>query len=295
MSYRANIVLVTAIAILAPAPFALADSRAEAQGYYNQGISLKKSGDVDAALVAFEAAVKIEPKFTAAHYSIGLIHKKKGDFEKAKKALNNAISSSAEYGPAHLSLGQILLQEGAFEDCRKEFNLAIKGKEMTSGDKAESYNGIGISYRYESKIPDAVKAFDEAISLDSKNWIYYVNKGIAINKSKDKTLLPEGEKAYRKAAELAPDKAEPWIGIGINCRKQGKFDEAIAGYEKGLSINPKDTDAWYDLASMYMKKENYDKALTAWEAYVKLAKPGSQSAQDAEAYIQQLKKKLGKQ
>ena len=248
----------------------------------------------DAALTAFEAAIKIEPKFTAALWSAGLIHKKKGESEKAKKYFQDAIASDATYGPAHLSLGQILLLEGAFADCRKSFDTAITGKDMSTSDKGEAYNGIGISYRYESNVAEAMKAFDKAIEIDPKNWMYYVNKGIAINKSKDKTLLPESEKAYRKAAELAPDKADTWMGIGISCRKQGKLEDAAAAYEKGLALTPKDKDAWYDLASVYMDQKNYEKSIEAFEAFIKLSKPDSESAKAAEAYVLQLKKKLGK-
>jgi tetratricopeptide (TPR) repeat protein len=301
------VAIVTGAAILTPAPLVYAQSRAEAQAYYKQGIALKKSGELDAALTAFEAAIKIEPKFTAALWSAGLIHKKKGETDKAKKYFQDAIASDSSYGPAHLSLGQILLLEGDFAACRKSFDSAIAGKDMTNSDKGEAYNGIAISYRYESNTAEAVKAFDKAIELDGKNWMYYVNKGIAINKSKDKTLLPEGEKAYRKAAELAPDKADPWMGIGINCRKQAaaltadkkadeaaaKLKEAAVAYEKGLAINSKDKDAWYDLASVYMDQKNYQKAIDSFEAFLKLSKPGTESAKVAEEYIKQLKKKLG--
>jgi tetratricopeptide (TPR) repeat protein len=309
MKYFPHLSAFVAIAIVAPAPIVYAQStRAEAQAYYKQGIAFKKSGELDAALTAFEEAIKIEPKFTSALWSAGLIHKKKGDTEKAKKYFNDAIASDASYGPAHLSLGQILLLEGSFSDCRKSFEKAIAAKEMTASDKGEAYNGIGISHRYESNTADAVKAFDKAIDLDGKNWMYYVNKGIAINKSKDKTLYPEGEKAYRKAAELAPDKTDPWMGIGISCRKQAaalkadkkddeanaKLKDAVVAYEKGLKIDPKDKDAWYDLASVQMDLKNYEKAIEAFEAFIKLAKPGSESAKAAEAYVQQLKKKLGK-
>jgi tetratricopeptide (TPR) repeat protein len=309
MNYHSHLALFTMIAIVAPAPVVVyAESRAEAQAYYKQGIALKKGGELDAALTAFEAAIKIEPKFTAALWSAGLIHKKKGDTEKAKKYFQDAITTDANYGPAHLSLGQMLLLEGAFADCRKSFDNAIASKEMGASDKGEAYNGIGISYRYESNVAEAMKAFDKAIELDPKNWMYYVNKGIAINKSKDKTLLPESEKAYRKAAEIAPDKADAWMGIGISCRKQAsvyaadkKVDEASAklkdaatAYEKGLALTPKDKDAWYDLASVYMDQKNYEKSIEAFEAFIKLSKPDSESAKAAEAYVQQLKKKLNK-
>ena len=45
---------------------------------------------------------------------------------------------------------------------------------------------------------------------------------------------------------------------------------------------------------MYLKKDQYQKSLDAFEAYLKLAKPGTENAAIAEEYIAQLKKKLKK-
>lgn len=269
-------------------------SRAAADAHYKKGIAAKRAGDVDGAIASFEAALKEDATYSSAMFSLGVMYKKKGDLEKAKKHLTDATKAAPDHGPSHLSLGQLILREGLFADSRVEFDAALKGKEMQTDDKAEAYNGIGVSYRYEGKTKDAVAAFDEALKLAPSNWTIYVNKAITLNKSGDKTLLADAEAAYRKAAELAPKEPDPWMGVGITCRKQGKFDDAIVAYEKGLALNPKDGDAWYDLASMYLKKEQHDKSLAAFEAYLKLAKPGSQTAEEAEAYVEQLRKKLKK-
>lgn len=268
--------------------------RAEADAHYKRGIAAKRTGDVDGAIASFEACLKADPTYGIAMFSLGVMYKKKNDIEKAKKYLTDATKTIPEHGPSHLSLAQLLLREGLFAESRTEFDLALKSKEMQTDDKAEAYNGIGVSYRYESKTKEAAAAFDEAIKLAPTNWTLYVNKAIALNKSGDKALLADAEQAYRKATEIAPKEPDPWMGVGITCRKQGKYDDAIAAYEQGLALNPKDGDAWFDLASMYLKKEQHQKSLDAFEAYLKLAKPGTTSAEDAQSYVEQLRKKLKK-
>jgi cellulose synthase operon protein C len=50
--------------------------------------------------------------------------------------------------------------------------------------------------------------------------------------------LPEAEKSFAKAAELAPWDAATLTEYGITLRQAGKFAEARAAYEKALDVNP---------------------------------------------------------
>lgn len=267
-------------------------SKSDALAFYKQGLAHKRSGEDDLAIKAFEAALKVDPKYVQAMFSLGVMHKKKGDLEKAEQYFRDAAQTEPQYGPAHLSLGQILLRKGELAEARKEFEAGLKSKEMSKGDQAECWNGIGISYRYEEKWAEAVKAYDEAIKIDPDNWTYYINKGIAQQRV-GADGLAKAEASFRKATEIAPKEFDAWNNLGIACRRQEKIDEAIAAYETALSLNEKATDSWYDLASMYLKKEQYQKALEAFEAYLKLAKPGTDTSV-AEEYVAQLKKKLKK-
>jgi tetratricopeptide (TPR) repeat protein len=296
LSSRVTIALVATVTICAEAPYALAQKEtkiAEDQALYKQGIAHKKSGDLDLAIAAFEACLKINPKHTLAMYHLGWSYKKKGDNENAEKYFALATKNAPDYGPAHLALGQVLLTKGAFPESRKAFEAALAAKEMANDDKAETWSNIGISYRYEAKYSDASKAFDEAIKLAPANWTYYHNKAVALNQSGDKAMLSDAITAAKKASELAPKEFGPWNTLGNSYRRSNKPDEAIAAYEKAVAIDPKAADVWYDLASMYMKKEQYQKALDGFQTYLKLAKPGADTS-GAEDYVEQLKKKVGK-
>src|SRR5262249_18961673 len=151
-----------------------------------------------------------------------------------------------------------------------------KAKEMATEDMAESWNGIGVSYRYEEKWPDAVKAYDEAIKLAPKNWSYYNNKGIALQRIKgkdgkeDPTSVSDAETAFKKAVELAPKEFDPLNNLGICYRKESKWDDAISAYKKALEIDPKAGDTWFDIASMYLKKDDYANSLDAFQKYLDL-------------------------
>jgi superkiller protein 3 len=280
--------------VLLTAPRGWADPRATAQAQYDRGLALKQAGKTAEALAEFQASTRSDPTFTQAHFSLGLLLKRSGDLEAAQKSFEAAIKTAADHGPSQLALAQLLLQQGEFAAARSRFALAVRGKGMESADLAEAWNGTGISFRYEARFADAIKAFDAAIQHGPGNWTYQVNKGIAANRSKDKKHLPVAEAAYRKATELAPDRAETWAGLGVSLRLQGNIEAAIAAYEQAVERNPRDADSWNDLAAMYMKHKAYDKAITALDAYLRLAKPGSAAAQAAEKQAAELRAKTQK-
>ncbi len=77
--------------------------------------------------------------------------------------------------------------------------------------------------------------------------------------------------------------------FGIDLRKNGMLDEAIANYEKAISIDPKDEALYYNLGRAYKEKGNYK---TAYEKVKKSLeiKPDFKEAQE---YLEFLRGKAG--
>jgi cytochrome c-type biogenesis protein CcmH len=86
----------------------------------------------------------------------------------------------------------------------------------------------------------------------------------------------ESATAYKRAAELVPEKAESWSNLGeaLVLASQGKFPaDAKTAFTKALARDPKDTRALYFLAVERDIAGDHKGAIDAWIALLKDSPP----------------------
>lgn len=142
-------------------------------------------------------------------------------------------------------------------------------------------------------VPELTKAY-QADSSDVKlvyqlaharSHIYYNDE-----------LSPESERLYAKAIEmLQPDPSlmhNIYGSMAIARHRLEKFRDAIKYYELSYRYNKKNISALSAIAHCYERLKEYEKSLEYYEAYLKLAKPGSSGynfAKESIDYIKQEK------
>jgi tetratricopeptide (TPR) repeat protein len=75
-----------------------------ARAHYQRGRSLKRAGESAKAIVAFEAALRIEPHYYRALIGLGDLRLREGNYEMAAAAAKAAIAVDPEGASAHLEL-----------------------------------------------------------------------------------------------------------------------------------------------------------------------------------------------
>ena len=83
----------------------------------NEGTTLLKQGDADAAVVKLQQAVKLNPDDEDAHYDLGLALARKGERAAAEREYAEALKIYPDYAEAHNNLGNLLLADGKLEDA----------------------------------------------------------------------------------------------------------------------------------------------------------------------------------
>lgn len=128
----------------------------------------------------------------------------------------------------------------------------------------EKYN-IGITAGRGRKYEDALKAYDEALSIDPNHFQSLFNKAVVLQML---GRVGEALVCYDHATQVNPMDSEVWGNRGIALRSLGRTEEAIESYYKGLGINPGDSALWSNLGialrSVGRVKEAiecYDKAI----------------------------------
>ncbi|MCF6230849.1 MAG: tetratricopeptide repeat protein [Gammaproteobacteria bacterium] len=119
-------------------------------------------------------------------------------------------------------------------------------------------------------LAEAEVAFRKAIELDPADALPWV--GLANLLGDKLNRHDEAEVAYRKAIELNPANAWPWYGLAnLLTEKLNRYDEAEAVFRKAIELDPAFAHPWNNLAILLTKKLNrHDEAEAAYRKAIEL-------------------------
>lgn len=70
----------------------------------------------------------------------------------------------------------------------------------------------------------------------------------------------QAQQCYDRAAEIDPDNAGPYIGIGAIAFQKGRLNEAQNAFKVALRLDPKSAKAFCGIAAIYQLREQYAQA-----------------------------------
>jgi protein O-GlcNAc transferase len=109
-----------------------------------------------------------------------------------------------------------------------------------------AWNNLGTAYRAEGRQTDALDAFDHSLAIRPGYADAHFNRG---NASSSLQRFPESEASYRKALELAPERADVLANLGFVLLQEGRAREALPFVERAASLSPRDISARINLVA----------------------------------------------
>ena len=91
-----------------------------------------------------------------------------------------------------------------------------------------AFINIGIAFREQGKLDEAIESYDRALSLKPDYFEAYNNKANAL---KDQGELEEAITTYKKAISLKPDYADAHVNLSFVLLSYGKLKEGLDEYE----------------------------------------------------------------
>jgi tetratricopeptide (TPR) repeat protein len=88
-------------------------------------------------------------------------------------------------------------------------------------------------------------------------------------RSAPKPRYDEAEQQYRLAAQIAPDDARAFAGLGNIYVDQGRFADAVDSYQKALKIKPDYNGAYLPLAFSLARMNRYPEAIDVYQETLK--------------------------
>jgi tetratricopeptide (TPR) repeat protein len=136
----------------------------------------------------------------------------------------------------------------------------------------------------------ALKAFDQAIALDSNNADAHFRRGqINAQLSRHEEAVAD----FSRVIELNPESPGAWYNnprgvFPLLCRAAAyvdmrHFDKAIADYSKAIELDPQNEGIWNNRAGAYRRLGQMDKAIADYSKAIEL-KPDSSGAFDSRGF-----------
>jgi S1-C subfamily serine protease/Flp pilus assembly protein TadD len=168
------------------------------------------------------------------------------DLREASSILAEAKSKLAASHTYWSIYGGLQMELANYAAASDAYQHAVKVKP----DAVESHAMLAVSYVFQEKHREALRAFEAASKLAPRDPKYYAAAGRCYMEMKQPDRAVS---FYKKAIQLAPSDAAYVARLGDAYYEMQQYADAMMAYEKSLKINPGSADAQVSLAQCYIQ------------------------------------------
>lgn len=227
--------------------------------YYNSyGEALAEVDLLKDAVIAFERAVKLEPKFPLAFTNLANALHKTGRLNESVQAYRQALALKPDLLTAHNNLGNVLNDLGRSDEAIEAYHNALK---LKPDFESAAYNLGAVQFRA-GKIQESIDSLRRALELNPKLILAHYNLGNAL---KETNQLEEAAVSYRKAIELDPGHYETYATLGALLKALGRLDEGAAACRKSIELRPDCLAGHFNLGTILHQQGKREEAISSFE------------------------------
>jgi tetratricopeptide (TPR) repeat protein len=258
--------------------------------------------DLERALAGFDAALTLEPWNASLYTERAKVYQRLGDGERAffdtaqaqhlaehvsPSKRSRSLGGSLRPNPKeslgvaplpHLNAGNVVLQlsdllkdfqskteTGAYEEAIALCNKALI---LDLPPVAASYVTMmrGECFWIRAEYDKAGKDYDEAIKLNPKNALAYVQRGISLT---ERGELEDALKDYAEAIRIDPREYSAYCYRGFTFFYEGEFHDALTNFDKALEINAARPEAYLCRAELHIQRHAFDDAMADCAAAIR--------------------------
>lgn len=246
--------------------------------HYLLGVALADSGDLEAAIAAYAAALRLSPTDGLANYRLGAALLLRGDPLAAAAALEQALAAMPDSPAVLAALGDAAAAAGdpatarrhleraaalAPEAGRVAYRLAVVYRELGQPRQAERWLA-----RRNEIAPALTDPRLLAVGERSLSPRFFLDAG---NRAKARGHWGEALAAFERAAALAPADVGIALARADALGAVDRLDAALAATDQILARAPDDASAWLLQAFLLHRNDRLPEALAAAQRGVALA------------------------
>jgi len=228
---------------------------------------LKAKGDLEAAVPAYQDALRVYPHDMALCGGLGAALEAQGDSPAAAAAYRQAIGAVPEFFLSYYCLDELFAARNDLEGRVAEWRRAVQERPET----AHSHCFLGMALHAAGDFDGAVEAYGKAIDLGGRNATVLGHLGRAQAHQGDfEAAKATCLEAIAAAPRLSEDAAESLAGAAAEFMREGDFDKAIEGYGIAVSLAPQSPRFRAGLGAGLARNGNPDGAFEAWREGIAL-------------------------
>lgn len=181
-------------------------------------------GDKEQVARLLDKGLELQPANLALLKAAGEIEARQKNFTRAESYFQRIIELRPEAPLGYMEMGQLLLARSQFKEATAWFKKAL---ERENGWQT-AIPALARSYLLQKEPEQARSLLEQEVAKRPDSPPVWFFQGQVLQATGD---LPGAEKAFLKAAELAPRWPDAYRGLAEVFLRQGKLDEAITRFE----------------------------------------------------------------
>ncbi len=215
------------------------------------GLAETKLENYSAAIIAFDSALKHQPRSADLYVNRGLAFQKSEQTDRAIEDYQRALMLSPGHLLARKNL-EALQQSYAMSDFALMDSAVANNPHLPY-----AYAERGHAYLSQKKYKQAIDDYTKAIKINDKDPDYFLNRGLAYDKLHQ---YQEAYNDYTKALTLKEDYALAWLNRGNVLLKLKKEALAIEDYSAAITFEPEYAAAYYNRCLAYYRLKQHKAA-----------------------------------
>jgi arylsulfatase A-like enzyme/Flp pilus assembly protein TadD len=215
------------------------------------------------ALAPLEAAIRIEPRNTAALALRGDALAELKRFDEALSHYRAALALEGKNAVMHVGMANVLYSAGRLDEAVKHYETALE----LFPTHAPAHNRLGIALTAQGKVAEANAHYQEALRLRPENPAYHYNLGLGFlnaGRYSEATVL------FQEAVRLRPDYGDALMNLGMAQSAQGALSAAKEAFTQAMSIPEFAAKARYHLGVLIAKEGHSQEFVKLFEQAIAL-------------------------
>jgi Tfp pilus assembly protein PilF len=204
--------------------------------HVNLGAYFLEHGQLDAARVQFEEALRINPRMEDAHNNLGLLHWRQGRMGEARAHFEEALRIDPRMEHAHMNMGTLHWREGRLGEARPHFEEVLQA----NPDSWVAHGSLASVLAQQGQFGPARRHFETALAINPRSAPHRDGLGVLL---KTQGLLAEARAELEQALRIDPRLAKAHLDLGVVFAELGQPDRAQAEFDEAIRLKPDYTAA----------------------------------------------------
>ena len=201
-----------------------------ARPYFYLGKACASRGQGEAAIAAFEHALRRDPALVAAYVLLGQLYQERGAIRQAEQIFRKGLEKEPGEAALWKGLAEVFRQQGKMEESLRAYREAVQLNPEDDG----LHNNLGNTLQALGRPEEALTRHRQALALNPDDARTFVNLGGAHFMMED---LEAARAAFVRAVELDSLFAMAWYNLGFLYQKRGEREAALEAYRKAAGLD----------------------------------------------------------